>query len=261
MRGTADMEVALGRIAWQRGDAAASAQHLGRAAELGEGAGLPQQPYRWRVAMADLRAAAGDWGGADALLEEADRLYVGDFSPNVRPVGASRARLVGACRRPRRGATVGDGTRAVAPRRRAATPGSTSRSRSRGSCWPSTRQSGQGQRSSPTPCTSSNDCRMPPTPVDEREPSSRCRCSWPWPGTPRATGTRPWSPSARAVRLARPEGWVRVLADEGGALLGLLAAVDDLGDDGRFLADVAAAARASAASPGGPPPGGPAHAV
>ncbi len=87
------MWVALGRVAWQHGDAATSARHLDRAADLGEGAGLPQQPYRWRVAMADLRAAVGDWRGADALLEEADRLYNGDFSPNVRPVAATRARL------------------------------------------------------------------------------------------------------------------------------------------------------------------------
>jgi LuxR family maltose regulon positive regulatory protein len=87
------MWVALGRVAWQYGDAAASARHLDRAADLGEGAGLPQQPYRWRVALADVRAAAGDWRAADALLEEADRLYNGDFSPNVRPVAATRARL------------------------------------------------------------------------------------------------------------------------------------------------------------------------
>ena len=93
VRGTADMWVALGRVAWQGGDAATSARHLDRAADLGEGAGLPQQPYRWRVAMADVRAAVGDWRAADALLEEADRLYNGDFSPNVRPVAATRARL------------------------------------------------------------------------------------------------------------------------------------------------------------------------
>lgn len=93
VRGTADMWVALGRVAWQHGDAVNSARHLDSAADLGEGAGLPQQPYRWRVAMADMRAAVSDWRGADALLEEADRLYNGDFSPNVRPVAATSARL------------------------------------------------------------------------------------------------------------------------------------------------------------------------
>jgi LuxR family maltose regulon positive regulatory protein len=87
------MWVALSRVAWERGDAVATAEHLRHAADLGEGAGLPQQPYRWRVAMAQLRAAEGDLQAADTLLEEADRLYTGDFSPNVRPVAAMRARL------------------------------------------------------------------------------------------------------------------------------------------------------------------------
>lgn len=94
VRGSADMWVALSRVTWERGDLVATADHLRRAADLGEAAGLPQQPYRWRVAMAQLRAAEGDPEGADALLEEADRIYSGDFSPNVRPVAATRARLL-----------------------------------------------------------------------------------------------------------------------------------------------------------------------
>jgi LuxR family maltose regulon positive regulatory protein len=93
VRGTADMWVALSRVTWQRGDVAATAGFLDRAADLGEAAGLPQQPYRWRVAMAELREAQGDPGAADALLEEAERSFDSDFSPNVRPVPAVRARL------------------------------------------------------------------------------------------------------------------------------------------------------------------------
>ena len=49
--------------------------------ELGEHAGLPQNRYRWRVAMARIREAEGDLDGALDLLDEAERLYVGDFSP------------------------------------------------------------------------------------------------------------------------------------------------------------------------------------
>lgn len=94
VRGTADMWVALARVTWERGDAAATAEHLHRAADLGEAAGLPQQPHRWRVAMAQQRAVEGDIEGADALLEEAERIYTGDFSPDVRPVSALRARLL-----------------------------------------------------------------------------------------------------------------------------------------------------------------------
>jgi LuxR family transcriptional regulator, maltose regulon positive regulatory protein len=93
VRGTADMWVALSRAAWQRGDVAATEEFLHRAADLGEAAGLPQQPYRWRVAMAELREAQGDRDAADALLAEAESLFNSDFSPNVRPVPAVRARL------------------------------------------------------------------------------------------------------------------------------------------------------------------------
>ena len=64
-----------------------------RSQELGEHAGLPQNRYRWRVAMARIRQAEGDLGGALDLLDEAERLYVGDFFPNVRPVPALRARV------------------------------------------------------------------------------------------------------------------------------------------------------------------------
>jgi LuxR family maltose regulon positive regulatory protein len=93
VRGTADMWVALARVAWERGHSEETAQHLDRASDLGEAAGLPQQPYRWRVAMARLRESQGDMAAADALLDEAERLFNSDFSPNVRPVPATRARL------------------------------------------------------------------------------------------------------------------------------------------------------------------------
>lgn len=94
MRGTADMLVGLSQIAVERNDLAAATAHLTRVEELGEQAGLPQHPYRWRVARARLREAQGDVAGAVALLEEAERVYVSDFSPNVRPVPALRARLL-----------------------------------------------------------------------------------------------------------------------------------------------------------------------
>ena len=45
--------------------------------------------------MARVRQAEGDLGGALDLLDEAERLYVGDFFPNVRPVPAMRARVLG----------------------------------------------------------------------------------------------------------------------------------------------------------------------
>ena len=43
--------------------------------------------------MARIREAQGDLDGALDLLDEAERLYVSDFFPNVRPVAALKARV------------------------------------------------------------------------------------------------------------------------------------------------------------------------
>ncbi|MFD7878906.1 LuxR C-terminal-related transcriptional regulator [Streptomyces sp. NPDC059766] len=94
LRGTSDMHVGLCQIAWERGDTAAATVQLQRARELGELAGLPQHPYRWRVAQARILHAEGDRTGALDLLEEAERVYTGDLSPDVRPVPATRVRLL-----------------------------------------------------------------------------------------------------------------------------------------------------------------------
>ncbi len=96
LRGTADMYVGLSQIACERGDLHTATQHLLRSQELGEHTGLPQNPYRWRVAMARVREAEGDLGGALTLLDDAHRVYLGDFLPNVRPVPALRASVLAA---------------------------------------------------------------------------------------------------------------------------------------------------------------------
>ncbi len=93
LRGTADMYVGMSEVHRERGDLPAATQQLLRSQDLGEHTGLPQNRYRWRVAMARIRQAEGDLDGALGLLDEAERLYVGDFFPNVRPVPALRARV------------------------------------------------------------------------------------------------------------------------------------------------------------------------
>jgi LuxR family maltose regulon positive regulatory protein len=93
LRGTADMFVGMSEIARERDDLRAATQLLLRSQELGEHTGLPQNRYRWRVAMARLREAEGNLPGAFDLLNEAERLYVSDFFPNVRPVPALKARV------------------------------------------------------------------------------------------------------------------------------------------------------------------------
>jgi LuxR family maltose regulon positive regulatory protein len=93
LRGTADMYVGMSEVHRERDDLPAATQQLLRSQELGEHTGLPQNRYRWRVAMARIREAEGDLGGALDLLNEAERLYAGDFFPNVRPVPALKARV------------------------------------------------------------------------------------------------------------------------------------------------------------------------
>jgi LuxR family maltose regulon positive regulatory protein len=87
------MHVGLSGVAYERNDLGAAANHLRLARELGDAAGLPQNPYRWRVAQARLHAAHGDLPQAVELLNEAEQVYFGDFAPNVRPIAAMRTRL------------------------------------------------------------------------------------------------------------------------------------------------------------------------
>jgi LuxR family transcriptional regulator, maltose regulon positive regulatory protein len=93
LRGTADLHVGMSELDRERDDLDAATQHLLSSEDLGEHTGLPQNRYRWRVAMARIRQAQGDVDGALDLLNEAERVYVGDFFPNVRPVPALKARV------------------------------------------------------------------------------------------------------------------------------------------------------------------------
>ena len=93
LRGAADMHVGLAELFREWNDLEAARRHLDQATELGERMGLPQHPYRWRVARAALLRVEGDTDAALALLDEAERVYDGDFSPEVHPVASARARL------------------------------------------------------------------------------------------------------------------------------------------------------------------------
>ncbi len=92
LRGAADMHVGISTILRERDDLEGARLQLLQAAELGEDNGLPQNRYRSRVAMATVRLAEGDPDAALERLTEAERLYLGDFSPDVRPVAAVKAR-------------------------------------------------------------------------------------------------------------------------------------------------------------------------
>ena len=87
------MHVGMSDLYRERNDLQAATQHLLKSQELGEFNGLPKNPYRWRVAMARIRQTQGDLAGALDLLHAAERVYMSDFSPNVRPIAAWRTRV------------------------------------------------------------------------------------------------------------------------------------------------------------------------
>ena len=107
MRGTADMLVGLSRVAWHRNDLAAAADLLRRADELGEAAALPQHPTAGGSGWRGSAPPRATWPTALELLDEAERVYVGDYSPNVHPIHATRARVLVAAGRPRRCPVLG----------------------------------------------------------------------------------------------------------------------------------------------------------
>ena len=90
---TAHHHLGLSMIYRQRGDDTLAAHHLKRAAELGLQTTLVDWLYRWHVAQAQLKEAAGDLETALALLDEAKRVYIQSLVPDLRPIAALKARI------------------------------------------------------------------------------------------------------------------------------------------------------------------------
>ena len=92
-RGVADTHASLCLLHLERGDLITAEAHMDMSLELADAFGLPQHPYRSRLAEALLLIAQGRLQEAVVPLTEAERRYVSDFFPNVRPLGAVKARL------------------------------------------------------------------------------------------------------------------------------------------------------------------------
>jgi len=93
LQGAADMYVGMSSLHYEYNDLTTATKCLLTSQSMGELGGLQQNPYRWQAAMARIRQVQGDLDGALQLLEEAEHVYDGNFSPNVRPLGTRKVRV------------------------------------------------------------------------------------------------------------------------------------------------------------------------
>ncbi len=92
-RATADLHVGLAELDRELDDLGGAEEHLESSRVLGERASITENRHRWYVVMAQVRAARGDHATATQLLDQAETLYRHGFYPDVRPIGALRARV------------------------------------------------------------------------------------------------------------------------------------------------------------------------
>ena len=85
LRGAADMHVGLSVLRCERNDLNAATQHLLTSQALGEFNGLPQNPYRWCVAMARIRKGQGIWTARSPCSMRPSAGMSAIFSPTCIP--------------------------------------------------------------------------------------------------------------------------------------------------------------------------------
>ena len=221
LRGAGDMHVGMSELLLEWNDLDAAAGHLRQSDDLGDNAGLAQNPYRWRVAKAQLRLADGDADGALALLADAERVFVSEYYPLVRPIPAQMRGSTprgGHCARPKPGcaSAVCQWTTT------SATWASTSTSPSRGCSWLAGPGSMIRARSN-KPSHFSSGCSSPPKRAGGGGVSSRSSSCRRWLSTSAVAARQGSSRSVEHLPPAEPEGYVRSFVGEGAPMAEMLA--------------------------------------
>jgi LuxR family maltose regulon positive regulatory protein len=92
-RAVADLHVGLGEIDLESGYLESAKRHLALAAGPDGPRGMAESHYRWYLAQALTARIGGDRAEADRMLDRAEEAYHPGFFPDVRPIGAIRARM------------------------------------------------------------------------------------------------------------------------------------------------------------------------
>ncbi len=92
LQGTAELHLVLSEIRYEQGDLAAASQLLQKGESLHEQVSISGADYLWWLVKAQLTAAQGDLDTALNQLQEAARLYRRSPVPNVRPIEALEVR-------------------------------------------------------------------------------------------------------------------------------------------------------------------------
>ena len=93
LRGTSDIYLGLGQLNLESGQRELAGEFLRKSEELGQEFALQDYQYRHPIIKARFMEVDGELAQALALLDKAERLYFRTPVPNLRPIGAQRARL------------------------------------------------------------------------------------------------------------------------------------------------------------------------
>ncbi len=93
LRGTADLYLGLSELYHEQGDQETAIRNLLHSEELGDQAALPDWRYRLCRIQACFKETQGDLAGALNLLDEAERHYRRTPVPDIRPLEALRTRV------------------------------------------------------------------------------------------------------------------------------------------------------------------------
>ena len=178
--------------------------------------------------------------GALELLDEAERVYAGDFSPDVRPIPAMRARVWVAQGRLGRRAAAGCASGACRPTTSSATCASSSTSPWPGCCWRSTGASAltasvqQAVALLERLLLAAEDGGRGGSVIEILVLQALAHQA-------RGDTAAALAPLERALALAEPEGYVRIFVDEGAPMAALLERPRRAGPPRRYVRRLLAA--------------------